>query len=85
MGLGPLGAFVAVFSIMVVYFAAVVINFGDFARFVKSEDEIKKGQSVGIGRKYCDLLLYHLDDNWRHDCHLWGIYCRANADGGKGG
>jgi NCS1 family nucleobase:cation symporter-1 len=33
-GLGAIGAFVAVFSIMVGYFAAVVINFGDFARFV---------------------------------------------------
>ena len=30
-GLSSFGAFVAVFSIMVGYFAAVVINFGDFA------------------------------------------------------
>ena len=36
---GNFGAFLAVFSIMVGYFAAVVINFGDFARFVKNEDE----------------------------------------------
>ncbi len=42
-GLGSFGAFLAVFSIMVGYFAAVVINFGDFARFVKNEDEMKKG------------------------------------------
>lgn len=48
MGLGPLGAFVAVFSIMVGYFAAVVINFGDFARFVKSEEEMKKGNLWGL-------------------------------------
>ena len=41
-GLGSFGAFLAVFSIMVGYFAAVVINFGDFARFVKNEDEMKK-------------------------------------------
>ncbi len=31
-GLGSFGAFLAVFSIMVGYFAAVVINFGDFAK-----------------------------------------------------
>lgn len=47
-GLGPLGAFVAVFSIMVGYFAAVVINFGDFALFVKSEEEMKKGNLWGL-------------------------------------
>jgi NCS1 family nucleobase:cation symporter-1 len=47
-GLGTFGAFVAVFSIMVGYFAAVVINFGDFARFVKNEDEMKKGNLWGL-------------------------------------
>ena len=47
-GLGSFGAFVAVFSIMVGYFAAVVINFGDFARFVKNEDEMKKGNLWGL-------------------------------------
>jgi len=47
-GLGPFGAFLAVFSIMVGYFAAVVINFGDFARFVKNEDEMKKGNLWGL-------------------------------------
>jgi NCS1 family nucleobase:cation symporter-1 len=47
-GLGPFGAFVAVFSIMVGYFAAVVINFGDFARFVKNEEEMKKGNLWGL-------------------------------------
>lgn len=47
-GLGPIGAFVAVFSIMVGYFAAVVINFGDFARFVKNEEEMKKGNLWGL-------------------------------------
>ena len=47
-GLGSFGAFLAVFSIMVGYFAAVVINFGDFARFVKSEEEMKKGNLYGL-------------------------------------
>jgi len=47
-GLGTFGAFVAVFSIMVGYFAAVVINFGDFARFVKNEEEMKKGNMWGL-------------------------------------
>ena len=47
-GLGSFGAFIAVFSIMVGYFAAVVINFGDFARFVKNEDEMKKGNLWGL-------------------------------------
>jgi NCS1 family nucleobase:cation symporter-1 len=47
-GLGSFGAFLAVFSIMVGYFAAVVINFGDFARFVKNEDEMKKGNLWGL-------------------------------------
>ena len=47
-GLGTFGAFLAVFSIMVGYFAAVVINFGDFARFVKNEDEMKKGNLWGL-------------------------------------
>ena len=47
-GLGSFGAFLAVFSIMVGYFAAVVINFGDFARFVKNEQEMKKGNLWGL-------------------------------------
>ena len=47
-GLGSFGAFIAVFSIMVGYFAAVVINFGDFARFVKNEDEMRKGNYMGL-------------------------------------
>ena len=47
-GLGSFAAFLAVFSIMVGYFAAVVINFGDFARFVKNENEMKKGNLGGL-------------------------------------
>ena len=47
-GLGSMGAFLAVFGIMVGYFAAVVINFGDFSRFVKNEKEMKKGNLYGL-------------------------------------
>ena len=47
-GLGSMGAFLAVFGIMVGYFAAVVINFGDFSRFVKNENEMKKGNLYGL-------------------------------------
>jgi len=47
-GLGSMGAFLAVFGIMVGYFAAVVINFGDFSRFVTNENEMKKGNLYGL-------------------------------------
>jgi len=47
-GLGDKGAFLAVFGIMVGYFAAVVINFGDFSRFVTNEKEMKKGNLYGL-------------------------------------
>jgi len=47
-GLGDKGAFLTVFGIMVGYFAAVVINFGDFSRFVKNEKEMKKGNLYGL-------------------------------------
>ena len=45
---GSTGAFLAVFGTMVGYFAAVVINFGDFSRFVKNENEMKKGNLYGL-------------------------------------
>jgi len=45
---GTYAAFLAIFGTMVAYFAAVVINFGDFARFVKNEDEMKKGNLWGL-------------------------------------
>ena len=45
---GTYAAFLAVFGTMVAYFAAVVINFGDFARFVKNEKEMKKGNLWGL-------------------------------------
>jgi len=47
-GLGSMGAFLTVFGIMVGYFAAVVINFGDFSRFVSNENEMKKGNLYGL-------------------------------------
>ena len=45
---GAIAAFLAIFGTMVAYFAAVVINFGDFARFVKNEGEMKKGNLWGL-------------------------------------
>jgi len=45
---GAFAAFLAVFGTMVAYFAAVVINFGDFARFVKNEKEMRKGNLWGL-------------------------------------
>lgn len=45
---GAIAAFVAIFGTMVAYFAAVVINFGDFSRFVKNESEMKKGNLLGL-------------------------------------
>ncbi|MBB5321393.1 NCS1 family nucleobase:cation symporter-1 [Marinobacter oulmenensis] len=42
------GAFVAIVGTMVAYFAAVVINFGDFSRFVRSEKEMKLGNLLGL-------------------------------------
>merc|ERR1712072_530158 len=47
-GLSATGAFLAVFGTMVGYFAAVVINFGDFSRFVSNENEMKKGNLYGL-------------------------------------
>jgi len=43
-----LAAFLAIFGTMVAYFAAVVINFGDFSRFVKNEKEMRKGNLWGL-------------------------------------
>jgi len=44
----PFAAFLLVFGTMVAYFAAVVINFGDFSRFVKNEKEMRKGNLWGL-------------------------------------
>lgn len=45
---GPVAAFIAVVGTMVAYFAAVVINYGDFARFVKSEKQMTIGNFLGL-------------------------------------
>lgn len=45
---GAIAAFFAIFGTMVAYFAAVVINFGDFSRFVRSEKEMRKGNLLGL-------------------------------------
>jgi len=45
---GTYAAFLAIFGTMVAYFAAVVINFGDFSRFVKNEKEMRKGNLWGL-------------------------------------
>ena len=43
-----IGAFLAITGTMIAYFAAVVINFGDFTRFVRSEREMKLGNLLGL-------------------------------------
>ncbi|MCQ0969981.1 NCS1 family nucleobase:cation symporter-1 [Paracoccus sp. TK19116] len=47
-GYSTIGGFVAVVGTMVAYFAAVVINFGDFSRFVKSEGQMRSGNFWGL-------------------------------------
>lgn len=44
----PISAFVAVVGTMVAYFAAVIINYGDFSRFVKTERGMKVGNLFGL-------------------------------------
>ena len=43
-----LQAFTAIIGTMVAYFAAVVINFGDFSRFLRSERDMKLGNLIGL-------------------------------------
>jgi len=45
---GTIGAFLAVTGTMIAYFAAVVINFGDFSRFVRTERDMKLGNLLGL-------------------------------------
>ena len=45
---GSVAAFFAVFGTMVAYFAAVVINFGDFSRFVSDERSMRRGNFWGL-------------------------------------
>ncbi|MEO1960918.1 MAG: cytosine permease, partial [Paracoccus sp. (in: a-proteobacteria)] len=44
----PVVGFIAVVGTMVAYFAAVVINFGDFSRFVKTEGQMRRGNFWGL-------------------------------------
>ncbi|GAB5509102.1 MAG: NCS1 family nucleobase:cation symporter-1 [Hyphomicrobiales bacterium] len=41
-------AFLAIVGTMIAYFAAVVINYGDFSRFVKDQGAMKKGNFTGL-------------------------------------
>lgn len=41
-------AFVGVIGTMIAYFSAVVINFGDFARFSRSEGAMRRGNFLGL-------------------------------------
>lgn len=43
-----LSAFLAIVGTMIAYFAAVVINYGDFSRFVKTQGDMKKGNLLGL-------------------------------------
>ncbi|MDA2814112.1 NCS1 family nucleobase:cation symporter-1 [Nocardiopsis sp. RSe5-2] len=45
---GGVSAFFAVVGTMVAYFAAVVVNYGDFSRFVRSERSMKVGNLLGL-------------------------------------
>lgn len=47
-GWAAVGAFVGVVGTMIAYFAAVIINFGDFARFSRSEKSMKRGNFTGL-------------------------------------
>lgn len=47
-GMAAVGAFFFVVGTMVAYFAAVVINFGDFARSVKSDKDMRVGNYTGL-------------------------------------
>ncbi|KEP68232.1 NCS1 family nucleobase:cation symporter-1 [Thioclava sp. BHET1] len=45
---GGLTAFLGVVGTMIAYFAAVIINYGDFSRFVKTERAMKLGNLLGL-------------------------------------
>lgn len=47
-GVAAVGAFVSVVGTMVAYFAAVVINFGDFARNVRTDSAMRLGNTTGL-------------------------------------
>lgn len=45
---GPVSGFITVVGTMIAYFAAVVINFGDFSRFVSDENAMRRGNFWGL-------------------------------------
>lgn len=47
-GMAIVAAFVGVVGTMIAYFAAVIINFGDFARFTRDERQMKLGNFLGL-------------------------------------
>lgn len=47
-GWAAVGAFIGVIGTMIAYFSAVIINFGDFARFSKSEKKMRRGNFLGL-------------------------------------
>lgn len=47
-GRSTISGFIAVVGTMVAYFAAVIINFGDFSRFVKTEGQMRRGNFWGL-------------------------------------
>lgn len=47
-GLGSLGAMANAAVLIVAYFAALLLNFGDFARFAKSEQAMRAGNFLGL-------------------------------------
>lgn len=47
-GWAAVSAFFGVIGTMIAYFSAVIINFGDFARFSKSEKSMKRGNFYGL-------------------------------------
>ncbi len=47
-GWGAVAAFVGVVGTMIAYFSAVIINFGDFARFSRTEAGMRRGNFTGL-------------------------------------
>lgn len=47
-GWAAVSAFFGVIGTMIAYFSAVIINFGDFARFSKSEKSMRRGNLLGL-------------------------------------
>ncbi|QQA42921.1 NCS1 family nucleobase:cation symporter-1 [Pelagovum pacificum] len=45
---GGVGAFIGVVGTMIAYFAAVIINYGDFARFVQTDGKMRMGNFLGL-------------------------------------